>query len=120
MRVSEYYHLRRTQPSLDFVDVDIENDTPVYIDPSTIKKLSDEWASQCLEMLGTFFDSVLDAIKMNDQERARHLLIRLQEPNETHFGLSKGRSRGRALGPDLVEKVCNNLTVSRAARSGIL
>jgi len=120
MRVSEYYHLGRTQPSLDFVDIDIENDTPVYIDPSAIKKLSDEWASECLKMLSTFFDSVLDAIKMNDQERARSLLIRLQEPNETHFGLSRGRSRGRALGPHLVEKICNNLTVSRAARSGIL
>lgn len=120
MRVSEYYRLGKSQPALDFVDVDIENDTPVYIDPSAVKKLSDEWSGQCLEMLGTFFDSVLDAIKFDDMARIRHLLIRLQEPNETHFGLSKGRSRGRALGSYLVEKICDNLVVSRAAKTGIL
>lgn len=120
MRVSEYYRLGRTQPGLDFVDIDIENDTPVYIDPSAIKNLSDEWARQCLNMLSTFFDSVLDAIKSNDTSRLRQLLMPLREPNETHFGLSKGRSRGRALGPDLVKKICDNLTVSHAAETGLL
>ena len=120
MRVSQYFSLARSQPTLDFVDIDIENDTPVYIDPSAIKNLPDEWSSQSFEMLSTFFDSVLDAIKLNDQVRIRQLLIRLQEPNETHFGLSKGKSRGRGLGPYLVQKICDNLTVSRAAETGIL
>ncbi|MER6220959.1 hypothetical protein ABT189_10235 [Streptomyces sp900105755] len=120
MHVSEFYNLGRTQPTLDFVDVDIENDTPVYIDPSTLKKLSDDWALQCMEMLGTFFYSVLDGINHGDQGRVKELLIRLQEPNETHFGLSKGKSRGRALGPYLVRRICDNLSVSRAAQSGLL
>ncbi|MEV5554367.1 hypothetical protein AB0L44_11955 [Nonomuraea wenchangensis] len=102
------------------MDIDVENDTPVYIDPSAIKNLPDEWAQQCLEMLGTFFDAVLDAVKGNDEPRLRDLLIRLQEPNETHFGLSKGRSRGRGLGRELVQKICDNLTMSRAAETGIL
>lgn len=120
MHVSEYYDLGRTQPTLDFVDVDTIMDTPVYIDPGNLKKLSDDWAEQCNEMLGTFFDSVVQSLSMGDDERVRELLIRLQEPNETHFGLSKGKSRGRALGPDLVNKICNNLSASRAARSGLL
>ncbi|MDH6108386.1 hypothetical protein P3T36_003970 [Kitasatospora sp. MAP12-15] len=120
MRVSEYYNLGRTQPALDFVDIDITEDTPVYIDPSAIKNLSDEWATQCLNMLSTFFDSVLDAINNDDQDRVKNLLIRLQEPNETHFGLSKGKSRGRGLGPYLIQKLCNNLTLSRAAKTGML
>ncbi|MFI9769345.1 hypothetical protein ACIHJG_21110 [Streptomyces sp. NPDC052415] len=120
MHVSEYYNLGRTQPTLDFVDVDTIMDTPVYIDPGNLKKLSDDWAEQCTEMLGSFFDSVVQSLSMGDDERVRELLIRLQEPNETHFGLSKGKSRGRALGPDLVNKICNNLSASRAARSGLL
>lgn len=120
MRVSEYFGLNRSQPSLDFVDIDIENDTPVYIDPSAIKNLPGEWAEQSLEMLSTFFESVLNALKEGNQERLKELLIRLQEPNETHFGLSKGKSRGRGLGPELVQKICENLTASRAAQTGIL
>lgn len=120
MRVSEHYKLSRTQPTLDFVDVDVENDTPVYIDPSSLKNLPDEWSSQCHTMLSTFFHSVVDAINHRDQTRLRELLIRLQEPNETHFGLSKGRSRGRALGPHLVERISNNLAVSKAVETGLL
>lgn len=50
----------------------------------------------------------------------RKLLVRLQEPNETHFGLSKGKSRGRGLGPYLVQRITNNLVVSRAAETGLL
>ncbi|TDC65527.1 hypothetical protein [Streptomyces hainanensis] len=120
MHVSEYYNLGRLQPTLDFVDVDTVMDTPVYIDPGNLKKLSDDWAVQCAEMLGTFFDSVVQSLSMGDDRRVRELLVRLQEPNETHFGLSKGKSRGRALGPDLVNKICRNLHASRAARSGLL
>ncbi|WP_405646594.1 hypothetical protein [Streptomyces sp. NBC_00019] len=120
MRVSEYYKLGRTQPTLDFVDVDVEKDTPVYIDPSTLKNLPDEWSSQCHTMLSTFFHSVVDAINAGDQDRLRELLVRLQEPNETHFGLSKGKSRGRGLGPYLVQRITNNLVVSRAAETGLL
>lgn len=120
MRVSEFYNLNRTQATLDFVDVDIENDTAVYIDPGAIRVLPDDWAKQSLEMISTFFHSVVDALQQGDQARVRELLIRLQEPNETHFGLSKGKSRGRGLGPFLVGKICNNLTMSKAARTGIL
>ncbi|MEU6424167.1 hypothetical protein [Streptomyces spiralis] len=120
MRVSEYYKLGRTQPTLDFVDVDVEEDTPVYIDPSTLKNLPDEWSSQCHTMLSTFFHSVVDAITHSDSHRLRNLLVRLQEPNETHFGLSKGKSRGRGLGPYLVQRISKNLTVSRAAETGLL
>ncbi|MGW1176883.1 hypothetical protein ACWD4P_24595 [Kitasatospora sp. NPDC002543] len=120
MRVSEYYSLERTQPTLDFVDVDTENDTPVYIDPSTLKKLPDDWARQCMEMLGTFFDSIVQSLALGDDGRVSDLLTSIQEPNETHFGLSKRKSRGRALGPYLVARICDNLSVSRAARSGLL
>lgn len=36
MRVSEFYSLGLTQGSLDFVDVDVENDVPLFIDPRAI------------------------------------------------------------------------------------
>ena len=39
MRVSEYYNLNRSQPSLDFVDVDIYGDIEVFIDPRALRLL---------------------------------------------------------------------------------
>jgi hypothetical protein len=39
MRVSEEFNLGRTQPSLEFVDVDVCGDTPVYVDPRALRSI---------------------------------------------------------------------------------
>lgn len=77
-RVSEYYSLGRTQGTLDFVDVDTVNDIRVYVDPSSIRYLEDDWGKQCLRMLETFFDSVLDSVRSNDKRRTVSLLSQLR------------------------------------------
>jgi hypothetical protein len=48
------------------------------------------------------------------------LLRALREPNETHLGLSKGRSRGHALGNESAHDVWSALSRSEAAKSGLL
>ena len=37
MRVSEWFHLGRSQPSLDFVDIDISTDITAFLDPRAIR-----------------------------------------------------------------------------------
>lgn len=120
MRISEHYGLNRNQGTLDFVDVDIVEDVPVYIDPSTIRHLSDDWGLECIRMLTTFFDSVLDAVKSNDKTRSTYLLGNLGEPNETHLGLSKGESRGRGFGRWMSEEFAAKLAQSQAAKTGLI
>jgi hypothetical protein len=44
-RVSAYYRLGRTQPSLDFVDVDTAGDVLVFVDPQAVRLLHSEWLS---------------------------------------------------------------------------
>ena len=34
MRVSEYFNLNRTQPYLDFVDIPLNTDVSVFLDPN--------------------------------------------------------------------------------------
>lgn len=120
MRVSEYYSLNRNQGTLDFVDVDIVKDVPVYIDPSTIRHLSDDWGKECIRMLTTFFDSVLDAVRHGDKARSDYLLGNLGEPNETHLGISKGVSRGRGFGKWMREEFASKLAQSQAAKTGLI
>ncbi|MFF0428991.1 hypothetical protein ACFYUJ_31935 [Streptomyces sp. NPDC004520] len=120
MRVSEFYGIGRTQGSLDFVDVDISDDIPVYIDPGMIRHLPDDWGKECLIMLTTFFDSVLDAVRAGDKVRARHLLGHLGEPNETHLGFSAGRSAGRGFGPHMGALLAEKLAESQAAHTGLI
>ncbi|GAA2603780.1 hypothetical protein GCM10010304_61410 [Streptomyces roseoviolaceus] len=120
MRVSEYYNLGRGQGTLDFVDVDTVEDVPVYIDPSTIRHLSDDWGQDCIIMLSTFFDSVLDSIRQGDKQRTAYLLGNLREPNETHLGISKGKSAGRGFGKKMSEDFAAKLAASQAAKSGLI
>lgn len=120
MRVSQYFKLNRNQSELDFVDIDTVKDIPVYIDPSSIRWLGDDWGEECTFMLTTFFDSVLTGIKERDEKYTFSLLNHLREPNETHLGLSVGKSSGRALGPELIKELTANLMASRAAQTGLI
>ncbi|MEU6294043.1 hypothetical protein [Streptomyces erythrochromogenes] len=119
-RVSEYYSLGRTQGTLDFVDVDTVNDIQVYVDPGSIRYLQDDWGKQCLKMLETFFDSVLDSVRSNDKRRTVALLSQLREPNETHLGISRGPSAGRGFGSKMGASFAEKLAQSEAAKTGLI
>lgn len=120
MRVSEYYNLGRTQPSLDCVDVDVVGDVPVFVSPRALRLLHSQWGDECVSLLQNFFRGVLELIRGGRNVEAEQLLRTLREPNETHLGLSKGRARGRALGTDSAHDVWNALSTSEAASSGLL
>jgi hypothetical protein len=48
MRVSQYFELGRSQPTLDFVDVDIATDIPVFISPRALTLLPSSWGHECV------------------------------------------------------------------------
>lgn len=120
MRVSQHYNLHRSQPSLDFVDVMVDGDLAVFIDPRALRLLPSRWGAECVYLVQDFFKTVLQAIQAGDDALAQGLLARLKEPNETRLGLSRGRPRGRALGNESAIGVWESLTRSDAARSGLL
>src|SRR5437879_5680725 len=94
--VSDFYELGRGQEALDFVDVNVVGDTPVYIDPTAIRLLRTDWTDRCVSLLQDFFSELLNTIRAGQVSRGEHLLQGLREPNETKLGLSQGRPRGSA------------------------
>lgn len=54
-RFSEQFQLGLTQPELDFVDVFLEADLPVYVDPFAISLYEDNLSRICNEAVFTFF-----------------------------------------------------------------
>jgi hypothetical protein len=120
VRVSDYYKLGRTQPTLDFVDVDVRGDATVFLDPRALRLVRSPWADECVALIQNFFRTVLQAINEGNHKRARSLLQILREPNETHLGLSKGRARGRAIGRQSARDVWQALAKSEAVKSGLL
>lgn len=104
-RVSTVYKLKRSQATLDFVDVDVERDTKVFVSPRALTLMQTDWGDGCVSLVQNFFETVLQLIKCGDDVGAETLLRELREPNETHLGMSRGKSRGRALGDESAHDV---------------
>lgn len=119
-RVSQVFSLNRTQPALDFVDVDTSTDLAVFVDPRALRLLNTEWGSHCVSLIQGFFTTVLEAIRHDDDKLGKELLLNLSEPNETHLGLSTAKSRGRAIGSTSAADLWSALKSSEAAQSGLL
>jgi hypothetical protein len=119
-RVSTIFKLRRSQATLDFVDVDVGRDTKVFLSPRALTLMQTDWGDGCVSLVQNFFETVLQQIKGGNNTGAEALLQELREPNETHLGLSRGESRGRALGDGSAHDVWSALSQSAAAKSGLI
>lgn len=120
MRVSEYFELDRTQPYLDFVDVPLHTDLEVFVSPVAIRSLTSTWASDCISLLQSFFETVIDSIAEGDKDRAVSLLASLNERNEFHLGYSKGKSKGHGFGFGSSSDISKAISESKAAESRLL
>lgn len=120
MRVSQFYDLAVGQDALDFVDVDVTGDDPLFVDPRALRTLHTPWANECVTLVQDFFGVILELIRTERHDEALHLLRHLREPNETHLGMSQGEAHGRALGPRSAETLWRALVESDAMQSGLL
>lgn len=120
MRVSEFYKLGRSQPSLKFIDVDIDRDIKLFVNARAVRLLESEWGDHCSHLLASFFEAVIGSIRKGDHAKALSILSQLKEPNETHLGLSKGKSDGRGLGTEKAKQIWKALCSSKAVKTGLL
>lgn len=117
---SNINNINHTQAELDFVDIDLENDTPLYIDPYALTTKDDDWSIHCHQLVVSFFENVLLTIKENNDVRGIELLSHLGEPKETRLGVSEDGSDGRGIGLKQAHQIFNKLKTSKAAQSGLL
>ncbi len=120
MRISEIFRLGTRQAELDFVDIDIDRDTPLFIDPFVLSTRADPWSIGASHTIRSFFQFFINLIYAEEFEDARRLFDYLHEPNETCLGMSKGRPRGNGIGDDDAERIFVSLAESKAAQTGLL
>lgn len=120
MRISGLFGLNVRQAELDFVDVDIDRDIPLFLDPFVLSTRTDPWSIQASNTIRSFFHYFINLVYAGETEEARSLFDYLHEPNETFLGLSKGRPRGNGIGDGDAERIFDSLVASRAAQTGLL
>ncbi len=119
-RFSQVFALSNSQSQLDFIDVELTRDAPLYLDPYAIQLKSDDWSDLCIGQIRSFFTEVLNALREGNNARATHLLSNLHEPNETRLGVSQGQPRGRAIGEEKARSLADSIVNSRAFETGVL
>lgn len=117
---ASHFRLNKTQAELDFVDVQLRRDVPLFLDPFAISQRPDRWSQASHAHLLEFFQQIIDSIRTGRDNHARHLLSFLREPNETRFGLSKGRPKGAGIGSHQADQLLQALRESNAVKTGFL
>ncbi|MFH1141425.1 MAG: hypothetical protein V1724_07175 [Chloroflexota bacterium] len=117
---SEAFGIHHTQSELDFVNVPIDGDIPLFIDPFAISQRVDRWSHDCHLTLIDFFDRAVQMVRSGNSGQALSLLQHLREPNETRFGLSVAHPRGAGVGRIQAEQLLDALTQSSAVRTGFI
>ena len=120
MRISQIFHLEKTQYELDFVDVDVEKDTPLFLDPYFISKMESPFTEDAYCTLKSFFDYLLALLRSNHLREAKDIFSYLGETNEICLGLSQGKPAGKGMGPTDSTNIFNSLINSKAYQTGVM
>ncbi|QPW59057.1 hypothetical protein IRP63_14595 (plasmid) [Clostridium botulinum] len=78
--------------NLDFIDIDVKNDTELFIEPTLIEALEGKWYKECSNLIDNFFDNLFSEYSNGNKTRILELLDCAHEPNETRLGWGDKRS----------------------------
>lgn len=120
MHLSRALGLSKSQPELDFVDIDLDTDTPLFLDPLAFYSGESRFAEQCSADIEAFFEAVLEAAGTGDWDLGVRLLKGLREPDEISMGFSAGEPRGRGVGEKQAENIFEAILHSKAIKSGMI
>jgi len=120
MKISEIFQLEKSQAELDFVDIDIRKDIPLFLDPFFLSLRTDNWSTESVRTIRDFFQRVIDLIRNNDIGSAKELFVHLHEPNSTCLGMSKGVPKGRGVGKGDTDDIFESILKSNAIQSGLI
>lgn len=120
MRISQLFTLNKSQAELDFVDIDVKKDTPLFLDPFFLGNRKDKWSMEATSTLKSFFQELIDLTIAGKEKNARHLFEYLHEPNSTCLGMSQSEPEGKGVGSTDTSNIYDNLLQSKAIQTGLL
>ncbi len=120
MKISEIFHLNKSQYELDFVDINPNADIPLFLDPYLISKMGFPLARSAYFTLKSYFEYLLDLLRSGDIQSAKEIFSYLGETNELCLGLSKGTPAGKGMGPTDATRIFASLMKSKAYKTGLM
>ena len=107
--ISTYFDLKVKQKDLDFIDVKLNDDNLLFIDPRLIEKTPNNVISPMADCLYKFFVNLMIAISNSNAKTTNQLLSGVSEPSETRLGYGHNNSNGRSAGPEIKKNFVNSI-----------
>jgi len=83
MKLSERFKLSKTQFELDFVDIDTDFDTRLFVDPYLLGLRPDRWSIKAASSVRSFFSHFLDLVRQGKRTmllNSSHIFMSLMRP----------------------------------------
>ena len=119
-KISEIYNLQCSQNELDFIDIDILNDTPLFIDPYRMSRISGPFINEANIIIGNYFSYLTELLVAKNYTEAKKVFIHLNEVNETCLGYSRNKPKGTGLGIISSNDVFEAMKKSQAVKYGLM
>ncbi|GEL78696.1 hypothetical protein [Tenuibacillus multivorans] len=120
MKINDLFNLEKDQRQLDFINIDVDQDLPLFLDPYFLSTNNDFWSISAYKTIQNYFQTVISLLKEGNYDQAKRLFQYLSEPNETCLGVSTGNPQGRGVGTDEATRIFEHIINSRAVESGIV
>ncbi|OQD42512.1 hypothetical protein BUL40_10345 [Croceivirga radicis] len=120
MHFSIFYKLGSRQPNLDFVDIKLNTDNTLFIDPRLIESQNTHFCVLMQKRIEVFWGELIKSVKAKDTKRVYYLLSGLKEPNETRLGYAFSTPKGNSVAAKLKPKIVDAIQRNKAVQSGIL
>lgn len=105
---------------IDFVDVPVDTDVKIFLDPELIESGEDEFSKWCAQAITSYFDVAFHYCRVKDLHGLRSFLLHSAEPNETHLGHSVSHSQGRGASEAILFTVFSGLVEQGLFERGII
>ena len=96
---------RKGHVNFDFVDVQLDSDNRIFIDPVVLENATDDWSISANKCVQSFFDSLYEGLKNN---RSDNLFDHAHEQNATKLGYGNGQN-GKGKTADGLADIVNKL-----------
>ncbi len=118
--ISTFFKLGSQQPKLDFVDIKLNTDNLLFIDPRLIESSNGLIAKKMQLRIEAFWGELIKNVKSKDVKKIYYLLSGLKEPNETRLGYAFSKPQGNSVADKLKPKIVDAIQRNKAVRSGVL
>lgn len=120
MTITERFGIDRKQGELDFINIDINRDLPLFIDPYRISKLSGPFIDEANGIINNFFSYLIELLISKEYDKVNEIFANFSEVNEACLGFSKNKPRGNGLGTKGTRDFLAAIKNSKAVDLGIL